>query len=52
MLMKTNKVVIFKAKVPLDVHWQSRVLQFIVSVFKERVDHFFVQAFVQGVLHL
>ena len=52
MLLKTIKVVIFKAKVALNVYWQSRVLQFIVSDFKQWVDHFFVQTFIQGVLHL
>lgn len=52
MLMKTIQVVIFKAKVALKVYWQSRVLQVIVSDFKEWVDHFLVQAFIQGVLHL
>ena len=45
-------LVILKAKVGLKVDWYPRVLQFIVSIIKEWVDHFLVQALIERVLHL
>ena len=36
----------------LKVDWYPCVLQFIVSIIKEWVDHFLVQALIERVLHL